>query len=151
MGFDSWGKGGRPLCLFFSGPFPSALSHFHFLFGRSQSHFPIPTSCLDAPRVTFPFTLPVWTLPESLFHSHFLLGHSLTRRETSHTFTLNKVMGKSAAIMMQRRICVIASENDGRVGRPNDAERNGCCRKWWAVQDLNLRPSVCKTDALPLS
>jgi hypothetical protein len=22
---------------------------------------------------------------------------------------------------------------------------------WWAVQDLNLRPSVCKTDALPLS
>ncbi len=22
---------------------------------------------------------------------------------------------------------------------------------WWAVQDLNLWPPVCKTDALPLS
>ena len=22
---------------------------------------------------------------------------------------------------------------------------------WWAVQDSNLRPPVCKTDALPLS
>ena len=22
---------------------------------------------------------------------------------------------------------------------------------WWAVRDLNLRPPVCKTDALPLS
>ena len=23
--------------------------------------------------------------------------------------------------------------------------------EWWAVRDLNLRPPVCKTDALPLS
>jgi len=24
-------------------------------------------------------------------------------------------------------------------------------QEWWAVQDLNLWPPVCKTDALPLS
>jgi hypothetical protein len=33
------------------------------------------------------------------------------------------------------------------LGAPSNL--GGC--KWWAVQDLNLRPSVCKTDALPLS
>ncbi len=26
-----------------------------------------------------------------------------------------------------------------------------CVGYWWAVQDLNLWPPVCKTDALPLS
>jgi hypothetical protein len=26
-----------------------------------------------------------------------------------------------------------------------------CGGAWWAVQDSNLRPPVCKTDALPLS
>jgi hypothetical protein len=29
------------------------------------------------------------------------------------------------------------------------SKMSGC--KWWAVRDLNLRPPVCKTDALPLS
>jgi hypothetical protein len=29
------------------------------------------------------------------------------------------------------------------------APRVCCDRNWWAVQDLNLRPPVCKTDALP--
>ena len=29
------------------------------------------------------------------------------------------------------------------------ASRSYIVAKWWAVQDSNLRPPVCKTDALP--
>ena len=55
-----------------------------------------------------------------------------------------------------RHCSVARTTADPQIGQVSNIfiDSAPCCFcgcNWWAVQDLNLRPPVCKTDALPLS